>query len=119
MINVVFLCFGILAVSFLNPNAVADAQLSNTMNFVYRFISFAIYFFPVRFFVKYRKMPDKKNQSLLILAATFIAYDLFSLLFIQITPLTYVAQLVVLVLDFFCQQIIDKRILRQRKSKEA
>lgn len=119
MINIVFLGLGILSVPFLNPNAVADAQLSNTMSFVYQFISFCIYVAPVRIFVKYRKMPDKKNRALLILVATFIAYDLFSLLFIQIAPLTYAVQLVVLGLAFLCQKVIDKRGIQKRKSKEV
>ncbi len=85
--SILFLLLGIMLVNFCNPGAIDEAQLSKTMYFLYNFIGFAVYIFPVPILLKYNKAKDKKDRSLLVVALTLIVYDLFNLLFIKLNDL--------------------------------
>ncbi|WP_348664389.1 hypothetical protein [Dubosiella newyorkensis] len=106
--SILFLLLGIMLVNFCNPGAIDEAQLSKTMYFLYDFIGFAVYIFPVPILLKYNKAKDKKDRSLLVVALTLIVYDLFNLLFIKLSPMTYVLQLVVVLLYFLYQKWKEK-----------
>lgn len=48
------------------------------------------------------------SYQLLVVALTLIIYDLFNLLFIKLSPMTYVLQLVVVLLYFLYQKWKEK-----------
>lgn len=106
--SIIVLLLGVMSVNFCNPGAIDEAQLSNTMYFLYDFIGFAVYIVPVPILLKYNKAKDKKARSLLVVALTLIVYDLFNLLFIKLRLITYVLQLGVILLYFLYQKWKEK-----------
>lgn len=108
MVGVLFLALSLLAVPICNGNQLVTIDFSSSGGWIYSFVMIVICALAVQGLRICAKTANKKKYVIYVLIAASIAYDVLSLIYFKINPLTYIAQILIIGIYFFYQRLKSK-----------